>query len=366
MGYLRFFLAIGVLIHHAPGIFSIVNGGLAVEIFFAISGYYMAMVYEKKYNGRPFVFYTNRLIRLLPTYYLVIAIQFIIILTTGYGTDTNFVNWQDLKDTSEPTFWALAGMNIMPIGQEWASFLSLTSSGVIESNGIAGSGATPTWQFLLAPQSWSISIEILFYLFVPALTKSRSILISVALLSFCAHKISIHSGVDYNSWGRRFFPLLIHFFLGGMVVFHLGQKYQDWIARRSMLFAMILLAFVPLFTIALRTPNDFAILYGYPIATIYTTAILPIIFKKLSSDFESYLGQLSYPIYMTHAMVLAFVSKSLNLPHGFGFIVTVAITLLLSHIIYKFIEKPLDRIRQVNATSKIIPKKEPTNIRAST
>jgi len=55
-----------------------VNSGVAVYSFFIISGFYIAMVLDKKYvgPGSASVFYANRYLRLWPTY----AISLLIIL----------------------------------------------------------------------------------------------------------------------------------------------------------------------------------------------------------------------------------------------------------------------------------------------
>ena len=78
MGLLRLFLAISVLVTHlryGRGIFgfSFLNGGLAVECFFMISGFYMALVLNEKYNyrGSYWAFIQQRFLRLYPLYFVV-------------------------------------------------------------------------------------------------------------------------------------------------------------------------------------------------------------------------------------------------------------------------------------------------------
>ena len=52
MGYIRIFLAISVVFAHSDPFFKIVflNGNTAVEIFFMISGFYMAFVLNEVYT----------------------------------------------------------------------------------------------------------------------------------------------------------------------------------------------------------------------------------------------------------------------------------------------------------------------------
>jgi peptidoglycan/LPS O-acetylase OafA/YrhL len=347
VGYLRFLLAIGVLIHHTKGVFSIMNGGLAVEIFFSISGFYMAMVYERRYAGRPFIFYKNRLLRLLPTYYIALTIQILLLYLYDIGAEASKEDWAQVWNTNATTAWTFTIFNAIPFGQEWLSFISLNSDYSISftKNTYA---AIEAWRFLMMPQSWSISIEILFYLCVPLLTRSKSILITLAAISLLGHTLTIFNDLGYSTWGRRFFPTLIHFFALGMLSFYIGGRNKEWIQQRSKSFAWALLLMIPLFTIALRTPNEFAIKYGYPITSIYAAAILPIISLKIKSNIEEYLGQLSYPIYMTHLTVLTAVSHTLKIPGYPTLALSIALTIIISALIHKFIEAPIETMRQQN------------------
>lgn len=78
MGSIRFLLALSVLIVHSSPILgvTILPGYLAVQVFYVISGFYMALIYCEKYSNteRPvFYFYSNRILRLYPLYLAVIS-----------------------------------------------------------------------------------------------------------------------------------------------------------------------------------------------------------------------------------------------------------------------------------------------------
>jgi peptidoglycan/LPS O-acetylase OafA/YrhL len=73
MGCMRFLLAIAVVTEHiGPSAvsFALIPGPLAVEVFFAISGFYMSLILTGKYHDRT-TFYVNRFLRLYPTYLIV-------------------------------------------------------------------------------------------------------------------------------------------------------------------------------------------------------------------------------------------------------------------------------------------------------
>ena len=73
MGLLRLFLALSVIAGHASStVFSFQGVGAlyAVNFFFIISGFYMAMILNGKYEDKTSIqFYKSRVFRLFPTYY---------------------------------------------------------------------------------------------------------------------------------------------------------------------------------------------------------------------------------------------------------------------------------------------------------
>jgi peptidoglycan/LPS O-acetylase OafA/YrhL len=103
MGSIRFILAVSVLIAHSSPIFSItiLPGYLAVQSFYIISGFYMGLVFTEKYQKteRPvWNFYSNRLLRIMPLYWLIVLLILGLSLTYGitlssYGKIQYYLDW---------------------------------------------------------------------------------------------------------------------------------------------------------------------------------------------------------------------------------------------------------------------------------
>jgi peptidoglycan/LPS O-acetylase OafA/YrhL len=76
VGALRLLLSLTVLIDHAGPGFSLhrftLPGSIAVQSFYIISGFYMALVLHRKYNfpGATRLFYQQRYLRLAPIYWV--------------------------------------------------------------------------------------------------------------------------------------------------------------------------------------------------------------------------------------------------------------------------------------------------------
>ncbi len=98
VGTLRLILASAVLLVHAGSLFrfNITGGGqVPVELFYIISGFYMALVLNEKYTGpgSARAFYLNRLLRLLPAYWVMAVLALAIYLTIYAVTGGGFFAW---------------------------------------------------------------------------------------------------------------------------------------------------------------------------------------------------------------------------------------------------------------------------------
>ena len=86
MGIFRLFLAIAVVLQHTKPIggFQPLGATEAVETFFMISGFYMAMILTEKYRGPGSyrLFLGNRSLRIYPAYWVVAALT--VVLWTNY------------------------------------------------------------------------------------------------------------------------------------------------------------------------------------------------------------------------------------------------------------------------------------------
>src|SRR5687767_13772537 len=80
MGIIRLLLALAVVVAHSPTAVTLHNwvlpGGIAVQAFYIISGFYMALVLNEKYTfpGSTKLFYQQRYLRLAPMYWVTIFI----------------------------------------------------------------------------------------------------------------------------------------------------------------------------------------------------------------------------------------------------------------------------------------------------
>ena len=163
MGILRLFLALSVLSGHcesssgAPcpvlGSHIWVHGYVAVCGFFIISGFYMAMVLDRKYRANIGAFYLNRAARLAPVYWIVLLL-FVVGNLLGLLA-------------------AVEGVNDPHSGQQMASLSALIANITLIPAPFAaamdGFRYSSPWDRLISGQMFTVGLELMFYALVPLL-----------------------------------------------------------------------------------------------------------------------------------------------------------------------------------------------------
>ena len=345
MGLVRLLLALAVLLSHMPtATVQFVHGGLAVQAFFVVSGFYMALVLDGKYEDRK-LFYSNRLLRLAPAYFAMMAIALVVLLAFEMTATASMDIYRSVY--SNP--WSalvMAFENIFVIGQHWMYWFMIDSEGGLyldPHGGLPTETASVAWQALLVPQSWSLSLELMFYAIAPWLAKRRlHVLIALAAASIAIRLLGHVMPVEYPLWqGRLFLPVLF-MFLFGMLAYRAmpfvaqlprAAHYAGLAALVGMIVGMPQLGWS-------HTLQSWLLYAGIALGTPFAFSAT----RHLAAD--RWIGELSYPIYLTHLVVVAGV-LIYELP--FPTWSAIAITLVLSALILQFIERPVDRWRQKRA-----------------
>jgi peptidoglycan/LPS O-acetylase OafA/YrhL len=311
LGLLRIFLAVCVFCSHSRPVGNLrwLEGDLAVELFFVLSGFYMQLVLSIRYTrtelGKAWFlqFYKARYFRLLPIYLLG---SLLVVGTASLRPNLaplpiwNFV-WNlpsTLGNLLFESFLYLTNATIL--FQDWILFFAVHSGEIHWSENFANS-EIPLWQGLAIPQAWSLGIELSFYFVAPYLLNLRSRwLILGACCSLSAKVIVIRALHLGDPWTYRFFPFELGYFLLGALAYryrsacdHLVservEKYWYWAYLLVMGFA------------AVRAPMPLATLV-YPMAL---ACALPFLFKMTSRrKADRLIGELSYPFYIFHGFAL--------------------------------------------------------------
>ena len=289
MGLLRLFLALSVVAGHSQStVFGLTgpDAFVAVNIFFIISGFYMAMVLNGKYKDLPIrTFYKSRLLRLLPVYYVGLALSLLVSF-----------------DAIRTFFATLTGLGkVLFVLSNGAIFgQDLWYVGCVKT--VTGDCASPVGM-TINPPSWSLAVELGFYALAPFIVRSVKwtsmyvlfgavYLLSLNFINFPLQGFQAPR-FDEVALSYFFYPASFIFFGCGVLAYHLSKGgirnyYLPGIA------AFILFSFAP---------TTFP---GWQIILI--SLVVPVLFhytKSIRAD--RIIGELSYPVYILHFPILLFL-----------------------------------------------------------
>ena len=338
------------------------DGVVAVQAFYIISGFYMALVLNEKYTfqGALTQFYASRALRLFPIYWVILLTTLLcatLIPSMNSGRLYLLLAAPDIIDGTSLVFVNLA--NVLLIGQDVLQFLHVEAGSFVWGPGPPGKLAA---NFLPVDQAWTLSLELMFYLFVPLLVRQTSFaLVMITLLSMIARAFAYEGQNNFDPWTCRFFPFELMFFVLGILsyrafVFLSGLKDLAGVTR-LVGFALL----VPACGLAigydfLRFVNFVVVPEGYISLRHWVylglvTVALPFIFSLTRhSKIDQKIGELSYPIYICHVLVLALTTKVFNVSGEYVGVAVLLGSVGLSAVLL-YITAPITRLRRRKFTS---------------
>lgn len=335
LNFIRFVLAIGVvLFHYGVNYFPfnlpilktlILNSTFRVSFFFFISGFVMYLVYAKKWpNLHALLFYKMRFTRIFPVYWLAFILTLIVVLFVVHASPKGLV-----------------------IILHFFGLQSLYPGFVLDLN----------------YTTWSISVELIFYLFFPFILKwmmvqsnRKLIIITIIiwLLQSLQHIILIEYLNVANKTSMEFissFPLW-HFstFFVGMVTsrFVIINPHAQLFKKHAL---SGLLTSVLLFALIIFIPNPILkYIHNGLLSPLFMLLIVSLYYdtsfitKLLSVKQVSNLGNLSYGLFIFQYPVWVICTKIVNpyfIESSWFFPSYLSSLIALAWIVNKIYEKPI-------------------------
>lgn len=329
MGALRLLMAMWVAAAHGA-IASVAtvfpSPTTAVLVFFAISGFLMTTVLSGPQSGRWIsTFYLSRALRIFPLYWLILAVTIACDLTgalnigLGFGTvGSPVANIQDQWAGAGPLAKTIIVLsNITTVGQDilrQVAYVPATGAFALA----APVGAMQGLSFNIIGQAWSLGPEVLFYAAAPFLVRRPGLVIAatvaLAALQYTHFSVYLH-----------FFPP----FMAGAPLAHVGARNHSLLARAAMIAALVLAL---LTTMSITSPA------GRIVVVVLILAV-PLL-AMMRSRVDTFLGDMSYPLYISHFLVM-------QACHGYENreVVTTVAMLAAAALLTIFIDHPLRRLR---------------------
>ena len=311
-GAFRLVLALAVVVSH---ISSFDIGRPAVVIFFILSGYWVAKMYEEAYRVKRTIgiFYISRLMRI----WLPFSVAFLIA----------FLYFAMVTKDAQPN--TLAGLLLFGIATN-----ELDPLGV----------------------SWSLDLELQFYLALPLIlfglrAMRMSPIVTVQLVFALA--ISFFTAVGWyllQAHDLWTFLVFLPAFAVGIAIWRFGVRPEGKTATVS------LLAFCLAGAVLLALPDTRGLLIKtIPsgmnqdiFAMAWAILLVPFVAHNVrvrSSRLDMHAGNFSYPLYICHFPIVHQLSAALVLPTAVEKPMVAAVAILVSLIFYLVVDRPLDRVR---------------------
>jgi peptidoglycan/LPS O-acetylase OafA/YrhL len=289
-------------------------------------------------NGSYRLFITNRFLRIYPTYWLILIATIVlayIFSFAGLGSEPF-----GIRPPEPSNFWLYASpadifQDVSIIGR--LDYLQLNDD---------------LHQHLAIGQAWTLVLELLFYVVAPFIVRKWRLLTALLVGSLLIRYLVIHHALTHNiPLTDRFFPSELGFFLLGSLAYFLYRRVRTR-AIAPRLLTGITLSFV-LFTLCYAyLPVDTRVRWMIFRDAYYVVSLalaIPFLFlwtKK--SRIDRFIGELSYPVYLTHVTVLTLLLNS-PVRHWAGSYIaltTIGVTVVVSLLIVQYFERPIEEARQ--------------------
>jgi peptidoglycan/LPS O-acetylase OafA/YrhL len=361
MGTLRTLYAIAVVFEHLPGNL-LVGAQNAVQLFYIISGFLISYVLvERKAYPSVKSFYINRYLRLYPIYFAIAILTLIAFtLALATGKNINFFNTYIKAPQLADIFLIVSNLTLF--FQDWVMFSGVEENRLVFAKNFFISEVM-LFQGLLVPQAWTLGVELTFYLLAPFILFRKRILIALLVSSFIlrVYLISIGLGTQ-DPWTYRFFPTeLALFLLGALAHQILLPIYQKLSTTQIEKYSKISAYFLILLTLVFSFIPIKEIQKSFALFCVFLL-LMPLTFIFQSNrKWDKWIGDLSYPIYISHKLVITvssfFISKivptenlvvmgkSVSLDKIALGLSAVIFSICLAILLNKFVGKPIETLR---------------------
>lgn len=372
MGLFRVILALSVVLSHSGGIFlslpkgiyfHITGGNVAVQCFYIISGFYMSLILNDKYTakrGGVYLFYTNRILRLIPLYFFFLIVSICLsyiclkldILPNKLNTLYGIINY--FKSLDITTLAYLFVSNIFLIGHEFSAFLGINfnDGSLFLTSDWTKTSPPYVWQFYFIQQSWTLSLEFMFYLIAPFIIRKLNLTIILILLSTILRIYLYHSGYNFGFWQYGFFPTEISMFLLGTLSYRLYVllKNNKFLNKINALLISSVIFMLTFCYQLLPQQNSLPYFFNNAQLILYPATILglPFLFHiSKQSKIDNYIGEYSYPIYLCHMIIIPFFGRPYIADKStLDIILIIIFSIALSFVGITFIQNRIEKYRQ--------------------
>ena len=312
MGILRTILAIAVIVYHSYVFFGLrmCGGQVAVEAFYIISGFYMALILNEKYLGVDSYkkFILSRFYRIFPVYWFILLIALLLSLIGYYIFNhphyiARYISNKECLSIFTILWFCLE--NVVILGQDILYFLRLDEYCTPLLTYKTLSYSHTGYQYLLVPQAWSISVEFMFYLLAPFIvTKNFKWQIGIVIFGIIVkYYFANFHYLSFDPWTYRFFPFEFAFFISGSLAYKLYKFFEE---KKNIHYVGYLLLVISILVVLLF---EFIEIKNQLKASLFYLLIfisIPFIFITFKDKpWDRLIGEYSFSLYISHHLIVS-------------------------------------------------------------
>lgn len=262
---------------------------------------------------------------------------------------------QSLRTYFLRRFWRIAPLfytaNLIHLFLRPADF----SVGKLVLNGMLALGLANPGTTSIVTGGWSIGIEMVFYILFPGILAAAAsrirhlaLLFGTALIAQFAFVNQLYASGNFD-WVLYTQPIaFVGYFVAGCLLGEIYRRFPIW-KGAGWWFVVAALALVPFAVVEAPTSVDLLIGWRGALLTLATIILITAVAfmpepAGLVDPIAQWFGRMSYPIYLTHPLAYIWVSQNIT---GAGsstrLVITVAITVALSEVVHRGIERPAIR-----------------------
>lgn len=301
------------------------NGGLAVTVFFVLSGFVLGEA-AKKHDftvGKAIAFYTRRLLRLYPVYLFLIVVS-ALYMWSGFTYEVYpaaskwFLWWMNFRMTFKELIYNTLFIHTYLGGVTWTLRVIIIASFLF-----------PFMYFIFRRVNRFINFVIVLLLLVGSFT-----ILDIKNFNDLRFLYMFYFGLTLPQWKEFFISIkgsVIKWSIVPLVFIALYVRYISDVFQ-----AMVLETFIAWLILGVLAYNEKV---GF--------------LERLENKTFQFLGGISYSLYLVNFTVLyifskfvlenvspSFLTRNYFLSHSLIFIITLGITILVSIGVHRFIEKP--------------------------